>query len=262
MLELHHHEMSTCSQKVRLALSEKEAEWKSHIVDILSGGNRTPEFLKLNPNGVVPVIVSDSAVILESTIINEFIEDKCDGPRLMLAGAEARARARLWVREIDEKIHPAIGVITFATALRESYLARPRDEVVAEFSDGTMPEYAALRLALLDEGPRAAAFQAAAATTALFLRKVDAALQEAWLVGDAFTLADCALAPYVVRLEHLGASSLWEGGRLPRLSAWLDALHARPSFDTAIVNWLTEPALALLAQGAESLVPALERHVA
>ncbi|MGX1197848.1 glutathione S-transferase family protein [Parvibaculum sp. MBR-TMA-1.3b-4.2] len=56
MLEIYRNEMSTCSQKVRLALAEKGVEWRSRGVNLIARENKTPEFLALNSDGVVPVL--------------------------------------------------------------------------------------------------------------------------------------------------------------------------------------------------------------
>jgi glutathione S-transferase len=75
MLELYHHGSSTCSAKVRLALAEKRLEWRGRYVDILAGEQFKPEFLAINPKAVVPVLIHDGAVIPESTVICEYLED-------------------------------------------------------------------------------------------------------------------------------------------------------------------------------------------
>ena len=54
MLELYNHDMSVCAAKVRFAMAEKELEYTSHMVNLLAREHKTPEYLALNPNGVVP----------------------------------------------------------------------------------------------------------------------------------------------------------------------------------------------------------------
>jgi glutathione S-transferase len=75
MLELYHHSTSVCAAKVRMALAEKDIPWKGHYIDILKGDQFAPGFLKLNPKGLVPVLIDNGKVILEPTVINEYIED-------------------------------------------------------------------------------------------------------------------------------------------------------------------------------------------
>ena len=84
MLELYHNGMSTCSQKVRFCLAEKGVAWTGHHLDLRAGDQHTPEYLALNPNGVVPTLVDDGDVIIESTIINEYLDEKFPEPALQL----------------------------------------------------------------------------------------------------------------------------------------------------------------------------------
>jgi glutathione S-transferase len=96
MLELYHNDMSTCAQKVRFALVEKGVSWEGRHLDLRARDHQTPEYLRLNPNAVVPTIVHDGTVIIESTVINEYIDDAFAGPALRPVDATGRARMRLW----------------------------------------------------------------------------------------------------------------------------------------------------------------------
>ena len=111
MLELYHFGFSTCSQKVRLVLAEKQLDFVSHEIDILGGGQHDPAYVQLNPNHVVPTLVHDGAVLIESTLINEYLDDAF--PEMPLrAGDAGRAgtRLRLWTKLLDEKVHAATAV--------------------------------------------------------------------------------------------------------------------------------------------------------
>ena len=67
MLELYHHGSSVCAAKVRFVLMEKGIAWESHYLDILKGEQFHPDYLKLNPMAVVPTLVHDGVVLVEST---------------------------------------------------------------------------------------------------------------------------------------------------------------------------------------------------
>ena len=56
MLTLYHANHSTCSQKVRLCLAEKKLSWESQLVNLATNEHLAPEYLQLNPNGVVPTL--------------------------------------------------------------------------------------------------------------------------------------------------------------------------------------------------------------
>ena len=71
---LYHHGSSVCAAKVRLAMAEKDLEWNGVYIDILKGEQFDPEYLKLNPKGVVPTLVHDDLVIPDSTVIIEYLD--------------------------------------------------------------------------------------------------------------------------------------------------------------------------------------------
>jgi glutathione S-transferase len=112
MLELYHNDMSTCAQKVRFALAEKGENWQSHHLDLRARDQQRPEYLRLNTNAVVPTLVHDGTVIIESTVINEYIDEAFPGPALRPADAIGRARMRLWTKQLDEGLHADTGVLS------------------------------------------------------------------------------------------------------------------------------------------------------
>ncbi|HEY2987421.1 MAG TPA: glutathione S-transferase N-terminal domain-containing protein [Candidatus Binatia bacterium] len=75
MIELHHNDMSVCAQKVRFAPAEKKLKWEGHPLNLRAADQQRPEYLKLTPNAVVPTLVDDGTVIIESTVINEYLDD-------------------------------------------------------------------------------------------------------------------------------------------------------------------------------------------
>ena len=98
MLELYHNDMSTCSQKARLALAEKGLRWTSHHMRLRAADQHKPEYLALNAGGVVPTLVHDGTVIIESTVINEYLDDEFPKPALRPTEAHGCAAMRLWTK--------------------------------------------------------------------------------------------------------------------------------------------------------------------
>ena len=74
MLQLYHSGLTTCSKQVRHCLREKGLKYESKYVELWRYDNLSPDYLKLNPNGVVPTLVHDGAPIINSFCINEYIE--------------------------------------------------------------------------------------------------------------------------------------------------------------------------------------------
>ena len=101
MLTLYHNDMSVCAAKVRTALAEKWLDCDLIHLDLRAGDTQTPEYLKLNPNAVVPTLVHDDRVFIESTVICEYIDDEWPGPPLKPPDSVGRARMRLWTKQLD-----------------------------------------------------------------------------------------------------------------------------------------------------------------
>src|ERR1700738_4011990 len=79
---------SSCSQKLRIFLNLKKIPWQSHPIDLPSNENMQPWFLGINPRGLVPVLVHDGAVHIESNDIIQYLEERFPTPRLIPAGYE------------------------------------------------------------------------------------------------------------------------------------------------------------------------------
>jgi glutathione S-transferase len=114
MLELYHAGLSQASVKVRTTLKEKGLAYKSHYLRLPEGEHLTPEFLAVNPDGQVPALVHDGAVITETSVINEYLDDAFPDPPLRPASALARARMRRWSQIVDEHLFHAIATIGWA----------------------------------------------------------------------------------------------------------------------------------------------------
>jgi glutathione S-transferase len=121
VLELYHSINSVCAQKVRIALEEKGRRAKDHIMT-LRGDQFDPEYLKLNPNGVVPTLLHDGAVITESSLILYYVDEMFPQPSLMPSDPRWRYRVRMYNKLIDEYVQNSCIVLTFATAFRPAFL--------------------------------------------------------------------------------------------------------------------------------------------
>lgn len=255
VVTLYHNAMSSCSQKVRLALEEKSVFWTSSEINMLAREHKSDDYLKINPAGEVPALKVVDRIITESSIINEFVNDAFDGPALMPADALNRAIARLWIKKVDDSIHSASGIITYATVMRIMMMAMPRDEVLAEIAKTSDTHTREVRRSIYQHGVEAAEFQGALDELLVYFESINRALASStWLAGEAFTLADCCALPYVLRFEHFGLSAIWNNGRMPHVERWLDAIKTRSSFKNAIRKWVPDQALAMLAMAGTQLI--------
>ena len=259
MVTLYHAGASVCSQKVRLALAEKGIEYGSQNLDMARGEHQTPEYLELNPNGVVPTLVTDNGeVIRESSVIIEYV-DGLSGPPLMPSGGQALWGTRLWLIRCIE-IHAAINSLSFATAIREHILgAMPPDGVEAWLAAIPNAEIREKRRDLLTHGAESVYVHGAVQIMDGVFRDMSAALENGrWLMGAGYSLADCALTAYVDRVRRLGMAGLYET-RFPGVENWLEAARERNSYAAAIQAYYTsEIEAAYLRAGAEAW-PKIER---
>ncbi len=119
-LTLYHFNNSVCSEKVRLVLNEKGVtDWESREVDLFAGGQFDPEYLKLNPKAVVPTLVDNGHVLIESTLIAEYLDDKFQSPPLKPDAAFDRAQMRLYAKACDEGLHQGVAVLSYSAMFME-----------------------------------------------------------------------------------------------------------------------------------------------
>lgn len=255
MLELFHNDMSTCSQKVRMVLAEKGLEWTSHHLNLRAADQQEPDYLALNPNGVVPTIRHDGTVVIESTVINEYIDDAFSDPPLRPSGAGDRARMRLWTKRLDDGLHAATGVVSSCIAFRFQHLdGKTREELDAYLA--RMPDAAKRERQTenIYKGVDSKFFPAAVRRFDNLLGDMDDALAEhQWLAGEHFSLADAAYTPYAVRLDHLQLKEMWD--KRPHYAEWYERLQKRPAFKAAVTDWINPSYLEIMVPKGQEAWP-------
>lgn len=258
MIELYHDHMAVCAQKVRIVLAEKSLDFESRPVSIAAGEQHAPGYLALNPNGLVPTLVDDGTVLCESTVINEYLEDRTPVPALRPAEPLGRARMRLWTKQLDEGVHHATGIVTYSMAFRHLHLGKSAGELDAYLARFPDPKRRERKRLDIIEGMDSPLFRDAIKRLGRLVEDMERALrEEAWLAGDAYSLADAGLTPYLVRLEHLTLDVLLE--ERPRLAGWYGRIKARPSFGPAIDRWIKPNELGVMREhGAANRRRALE----
>jgi glutathione S-transferase len=240
MLILYHHNISVCAQKVRIALAEKDLPWEGVHIDLMQGEHLKPEFLKVNPRGLVPVLVHDGDPIYESTIILEYLEDAFPEAPLRPTDPKARARMRIWEKWPDDGLHVACGTLSYACIFAEQVRSN-HDRVELEKRLSKLPDKAraARQRMLLDVGFEAPFVKDAILLHDKVLTEMERQLADQdWLGSADFSLGDVALIPYVVRLDRLGLSKMW--AHRPRVRSWYERVQGRPSFTTAITAYKSD----------------------
>src|SRR5262245_14463765 len=236
MLALYHNDMSSCSQKVRLCLAEKNLEWESRHLNLRAGEHQQDWYVKLNRRAVVPTLVDDDRVVPESNVINEYLDERFPDVPLSPRDPMGRARIRPRTKQLDEDVHDAcLAILSFGIAFRHQYLARGElgRQMLEQIPNIFKRER---RRDVIDKGLDSIHFHIAVERMRLLLAEMDEALaRHAWLAGDDYTIADAAFTPYLARLEHLAILGMADD--TPHVRAWYDRIKARPSYRDAIARW-------------------------
>lgn len=259
-MRLYHGATSVCSQKVRVGLAELGLDFDSQLLDLQEGDQFDPAYLALNPSAVVPTLVDDGLVVVESSLILDHLDRALGGGRLSPQGAAAEVASAHWLLRTLE-IHAAINALSFSTAMRDKIRASKTPQEIAQSLE-RMPDPVARqkRLSLLEDGLDSVYV----AQALLVLHRTFADMQQAlapqgWMVGGAFSKVDVALIAYVDRLDRLGFAGLWQD-QFPAIEAWLRRMQARPSYAKAIEAFVDPAASAALRQSGPRYWPEIKER--
>jgi glutathione S-transferase len=221
---------STCSQRVRFVLAAKGIEYEKRDLNLLAGDQLNPEYLKINPNGVVPTLVHNGTIVTDSSVIIEYLEEVFPDPEgFVPADAGRRAAMRSLMRFIDEVPTPAVRVPSFNLAFISAFRDMDEQEFVAVAS--AKPLRKEFMLAMGRTGFSDAAMAQALDRLGRSMRRMNDEISKSggpWLLGKRLTLADIAVMPTVVRLEDIGLSRLW--AEMPAVERWREQIVRHPAY--------------------------------
>jgi glutathione S-transferase len=235
MLELYHSVNSVCAQKVRVALAEKGLEYRNHMMT-LRGDQFDPEYMKLNPNGVVPTLVHDGRPVIESSVILYYLDEAFPATPLMPRDPHQRAKVRLVNKLIDEYVHNSCTILTFATAFRPWFAGLTGEQIDQRLAKSPLKKRTEYKRDVALNGLDSRFAREALEHHEKLLALIDQA-GGGWLAGGEFSLADIAAIPYVLRLELLRMSPLW--AQRPGVASWYKRVLARPSVKKEILDRMT-----------------------
>ena len=195
MIKLYDFKSSPNCQRVKVVLAEKNLSYETVPIDLRAQAQKTPDYLKLNPYGKVPVLTDDGTVLYESCIINEYLDEKYSKPPLMPADPAKRAKARI--------------LIDYGLGHLDGPYQKLRVETMKDEKEQSKEVIAAAKAELRK----------------LLLRLETELGNQSYLVGD-FSLADAALIPRFTRLEGFGVIP---DDSLPRLGKYIERMKERPS---------------------------------
>ena len=233
-LHLYHAAISNCAMRVRMVLEEKSLPWESHLLDLAKGETHTPEYFGINPNGVVPTLVHDGVVIIESDDIMEYLEDRFPEPRLRPQDPAKLAQIHSWLK-LATGIHLR-GVKGWIYHNKMRNALKMQGEILNNYR--RLQTNADL-LAFHEKSASAGGFTEQDVVAAgrilqdAWLR-VEAALNQGpWIAGDEFSLADIAWVP--LHFTLIGAN--FDFGPYPEVCAWEARVRQRECFQRGILQW-------------------------
>ena len=223
---------STCSQRVRFALQAKGLAFEERKLDLFAGDQLKPDYLKINPNGVVPSLVHDGRVVIDSSVIMEYLDEVFRAPESLVPDDPVdRAKMRALMRFIDEVPAAAIRVPSYNLAFLPTFQAMSEEEFRA------LAESKPLRTEFLLKMGRTgfsdAEMKSAMERLAKSVRRMDDAILASggpFMLGR-LTLADIAIMPVIVRLDDINLASMWD--KRPAVATWLDAIRAHHAYAKA-----------------------------
>ena len=229
-LELYNAPQSTCSQRVRFVLNAKHLPFAERRLDLFSGDQLKPDYLALNPNGVVPTLLHDEAVVTDSTVIMEYVEEVFgDGRAFVPADPVTRARMRSLMRFIDEVPAAAIRIPSYNLAFLPHFQAMSEEEFQALADSKPLRREFILRMGRT--GFSDAEMNNALRRLQQTVDRMDAEIEGSggpFLLGADMSLADISVMPSIVRMDDIRLDHLW--AEKPAIRIWLDAIRADAAF--------------------------------
>lgn len=222
--------------KARLVMAEKNLPWKEHFLKSWEFEHFQPDYLRLNPHGIVPTLVHDGQTFIQSNVIVEYLDDRFPDPvRLKPSDPVAAAKMRKWMFEEQDYLFNLIVVMSFNTMMKlrvDGYGLERLERWSLKHPDQTRAQdYLGRLTAPVDQ----AADQAAQKKFRWHMERLEEELNTGggpWICGEAFTLADICVAPIMDRIEYLEREELWDD--LPAVASWFKAVKERPSYSQAV----------------------------
>jgi glutathione S-transferase len=221
---------STCSQRVRFVLNAKGIAFAERKLDLFAGDQLKPEYLQINPNGVVPALVHNGRSILDSSVIIEYLDEiRPDVSLFTPRDAVDRARMRWMMRYIDEVPTPSVRVPSYNLAFLPHFQRMSEEEFVALAN--TKPLRKEFLLSMGRTGfPKKEMDQALDRLRRAMVRLNEWLTESGgpWAMGRSMSLADIALMPVIVRMDDINLHSTWADK--PAIAYWLESFRAHAAF--------------------------------
>ena len=263
MLKVYSYFNSICTQKVFITLAEKGIDYATQNVDLFRNEQFSPQYLKINPKGVVPALDHDGRIVIESTLICEYLDDCFPQPRLVPQDPFLRARMRLWSKAVDEQLFEATRELSFSAMFRERMRSMTEEQRQGRYRNVGDPIKRARLISTYEEGVDSPyVFQGIGAFDMAFDKmEKDLRGQGPWLLGAELSLADINMMPFVARMAYLDLLEVWLARR-PAVQAWWQRVEARPSFIASVPEKVPAADFAAMKKFGGALRPRVAERLA
>jgi glutathione S-transferase len=205
MIKLYGHPISTCTRKVLFTLNETNTPFELEMVDIMKGAHKSPEHVARQPFGQLPALDDDGFKMFESRAMARYVDDKA-GHKLTPKDAQGRAKMEQWISIETSDFTPS--AMTFI--YKDTFKRPQTDEAIATATTKLDTAVGVMDKALAEHG-------------------------KPYLVGDQFTIADVAYAPYIeYAMMSPEAKAIF--AKYPHFTAWWNRVSERPSWQKVRAN--------------------------
>lgn len=224
-MELHISANSVCCQKVQLVLAEKGIEPTFHLLNLRAGDSKAPDYLRLNPRGMVPTLIDKGRPVIESSVIIAYLDEVYPEPSLSPPDPFDRADMHRWMLLPDMALHEACVMLTFTAGISPEIVQR---QIESNPDPVSRSRWRTMVAQGVDYPPL---IEKLGVWNRTLAEMADRLARHDWLAGEAYSLAEAALLPYVERLVDLGQDRMWlERPGRQAIQPWLDRCRARPNY--------------------------------
>jgi len=193
-------------RKVRVALAEKSIPYELRP-QMPGAALSSPEYLKMSPLGKIPCLQDGDYALPDSSCIIAYLERTHPKPALYPEDPKEFGQALFFEEYSDSKLADTLGGVFFQRVVRKLIFKQEGDETIA-------------RKKIDVEAPP------------VFDWLEDRIGDREWLMGTRFSIADLAVGSPFVNYSHAGERP--DAKRWPRLTAYLERVHSRPSYKALI----------------------------
>jgi len=239
-IHLYHFWLSSCSQRVRIVLAEKNLKWVDHVVDISPRGleHATDDYQSIHPEGLVPALVHDGKVVIESIDIIDYLDERFPEP-LLRPGSESGRREMLeWMSRAEGAQH-SLKTLTHEFLFKPDRMTPDQlIEFLENHHNDELREF--MKIFCSERGfPKSEIDSQLKHQHDNFVALDRALRNQDWLIENSFSLADIAWVPNVRRLDIMS----YPLDRHPNLLAWYERFKTRPSYLKGVTDCEVQPAL-------------------